>query len=266
VVCKSQYRQNILPFQLVNLMELLQFHAAEFCRISGILSQALTYIRCNHELNPETWGEIGYSLRDLKLECEKLELRSALAHINRVLEYINRGTELAVLERYFTEIQTRVVDDLSDRWFLHLPPPSVEFYRPTKPLFTAAVEAKFPQMSEDISEAAKCIALRRSTAAVFHLMRIMELGVQKFGDRLGVMLVQEKNWQIILDQVNAAIRKLDAKQPATKAYAEAASHLYNVKVAWRNEVMHPKQTYTDEEASAIFGNVRTFVGDLVGLI
>jgi hypothetical protein len=41
---------------------------------------------------------------------------------------------------------------------------------------------------------------------------------------------------------------MDAKQLSTKAYAEAASHLYNVKVAWRNEVMHPKQTYTFEEA------------------
>jgi hypothetical protein len=73
-------------------------------------------------------------------------------------------------------------------------------------------------------------------------------------------------WQVILDQINSAIRKRDAKQLDTKQYAEAASHLYNVKVAWRNEVMHPKQTYTDEEAWAIFGNVKAFVTDLTALI
>jgi len=117
-------------------------------------------------------------------------------------------------------------------------------------------------MTEDISEAGKCLSLNRPTASVFHLMRVMELAVQRFGNELSVTLVTEKNWQVILDQINAAIRKLDAKQPKTKSYAQATSHLYNVKVAWRNEVMHPKQTYTFEEAKAIFDNVRTFVCDL----
>jgi hypothetical protein len=56
------------------------------------------------------------------------------------------------------------------------------------------------------------------------------------------------------------------RQPVVKEYAEAASHLYIVKVAWRNEVMHPKQTYTFEEAKSIFGNVRTFIADLAGFI
>jgi len=108
--------------------------------------------------------------------------------------------------------------------------------------------------------------LRRPTSAVFHLMRIMELGVQSFGAKLGISLVQEKNWQNILDEVNKSIRARDHKLPETKQYAEATSHLYNVKVAWRNEVMHPKQTYTDEEAGKIFNNVNTFIGDLADLI
>ena len=117
-------------------------------------------------------------------------------------------------------------------------------------------------MTEDISEAAKCLSLDRPTACVFHLMRVMELAVQRFGDVLSVKLVTEKNWQVLLDQINAAIRKLDAKDAKTKAYAQAASHLYNVKVAWRNEVMHPKQTYTFEEAKAIFDNANTFINGL----
>jgi len=83
---------------------------------------------------------------------------------------------------------------------------------------------------------------------------------------LNVSLVTEKNWQVILDQINAAIKKLDAKDAKTKLYAQPASHLYNVKVAWRNEVMHPKQTYTFDEAQAIFINVKTFISDLVTIL
>ena len=50
-------------------------------------------------------------------------------------------------------------------------------------------------------------------------MRVMELAVQQFWVSLGVDLVAEKNWQFILDQVNAAIRKRDPKDAKTKAYA-----------------------------------------------
>jgi hypothetical protein len=190
-------------------------------------------------------------------------------HVKRLRELVverDTGIDVQLWERFCTEIQTRVVDDLSDRWFLHIPPSSVELYLQPTPPFGTKVEKQFPLMSEDISEATKCLALRRSTAVVFHLMRVMELGVQSFGTKLGIALAHEKNWQNILDEVNKNIKSRDHKLPETKSYAQAASHLYNVKVAWRNEVMHPKQTYTDDEASAILGNVRTFVGDLASLI
>jgi hypothetical protein len=67
-------------------------------------------------------------------------------------------------------------------------------------------------------------------------MRVMETGVQVFGDRLGVELTTEKNWHDILEAVNKAIKALDQKDLVTKAYAGISSNLYNVKLAWRNEV------------------------------
>ncbi len=139
-------------------------------------------------------------------------------------------------------------------------------FDPAAPLFGPDVEAKFANMSEDIAEAGKCLALQRPTAAVFHLMRVMELALRKLGDVLGVPLVEDKNWQAVLDGVNKAIKALDHKQKRTKDLASAASHLYAVKVAWRNEVMHPKQTYTPEQAKAIFDGVRVFVADLAALL
>lgn len=52
----------------------------------------------------------------------------------------------------------------------------------------------------------------------------------------------------------------------TKVYAAAAGHLYNVKIAWRNEVMHPKKTYTAEEAKKLLNAVDTFIRDLAGFV
>jgi hypothetical protein len=212
-------------------------------------------------------GPLGSTIGELLREAENLNLRSVVQHLSRIKQTIDARVELTPesLVAMMTEVQNRMVDELSSRLFLAVPEIQESFYK-DRSLFGNDVEKKFTEMSEDISEAGKCLALNRNTASVFHLMRIMELAVQRFGTQLGVTLASEQNWQVILDQINAAIRKRDAKRPDTKRYAEAASHLYNVKVAWRNEVMHPKQTYTDEEARAIFGNVRTFVGDLAELI
>ena len=103
-------------------------------------------------------------------------------------------------------------------------------------------------------------------ACVFHLMRVMETATQQLGAKLGVSLTKEKNWQPILDEVNKAIRKLYQKDPSTKKYAAVAALLENVKLAWRNEVMHPKEIYTEEDAKRIFSAVRSFLDKLASLI
>ena len=136
----------------------------------------------------------------------------------------------------------------------------------TKPLFGPRVALKLPSTAEDISEAAQCLALNRPTACVFHLMRVMETGVQILGNRLGIQLTADKNWQKILDEANKAIKALNQKDATTKAYAGISSNLYNVKLALRNEVMHPKQTYTPDEAKNVFHAVRNFTQDLAALL
>lgn len=110
------------------------------------------------------------------------------------------------------------------------------------------------------------MALNRPTACVFHLIRVMETAVQILGNRFGIQLTADKNWQNILDEANKAIKALNQKDATTKAYAGIASNLYNVKLAWRNEVMHPKQTYTPDEAKNVFHAVRNFTEDLAVLL
>jgi hypothetical protein len=47
-----------------------------------------------------------------------------------------------------------------------------------------------------------------------------------------------------------------------KEYATITSHLYSVKVAWRNAVMHPKASYTEDEAEEVLRQVIIFVNHL----
>jgi hypothetical protein len=202
-------------------------------------------------------------LEELAKDCDDFSLRLSSKLIRRFLEDVKeRGTEIGMELFSITaaEIVGRVQDELADIVLLrvHKKP---ELFNVRFP-FGEEVAAKLPSMAEDAQEAATCLSLERWTASVFHLMRVVEIGVQKFGDKIGISLTTEKNWQNILDEVNKAIKKMDPKNELTKQYASLAAHLYNVKLAWRNEVMHPKATYTEQEADEIYLHVDTFIRNI----
>jgi len=186
--------------------------------------------------------------------------------LRRLRKTLDRTINTKEIVGEIDDLQRRLLDRADSIFCLTLSMADRALYEPSQPLFGAEIEAKFSNKSEDIAEAGKCLALVRPTAAVFHLMRVMEIGVRRFGDVLGVTLADDKNWQNILDEINKAIRALDQKAMLTKKYAAASAHLYNVKLASRNEVMHPKQTYTPDEATKVFNATDAFIRDLVNLI
>ena len=149
--------------------------------------------------------------------------------------------------------------------FFYMPFDQSEFYAQEE-LFGADVNLKFPSIHYDMIEAGNCFAMGRGTACVFHLMRIMETGVQGFGNKLGISLANEKNWQNILDEVNKAIKSLPPKVQGTVEMSQAAANLYAVKIAWRNQVMHPNDKYTLEEAKNLIGQVKLFMEQLAAII
>ncbi len=156
----------------------------------------------------------------------------------------------------------RIVDELNSHLFLQVSSTRAEYYK-DKPQFGPEVADKFPKAITDVQEAGKCFATERYTACVFHLMRVMEIAVQSLGNKLGISQVNEKRWHNILGEVDKAIKALpigDSQQKATRnRFAEASAHLRMVKDAWRNDVMHPKETYTEEEAERVFRNVKDFM-------
>jgi hypothetical protein len=182
------------------------------------------------------------------------------------LEELKKGkTKVAEWQKTVPELQHRIRDEMEDNLFMFIPPERATLYNNAE-LFGKDVNAKFPGLQFDIVECGNCYATGRGTATVFHLMRIMEVGVQQLGNKLGVKLVNEKNWQNILDEINKAIKALNPKDPETIELSQASANLYAVKLAWRNEVMHPKDTYTLEEADNLIRQVRIFMEQLAKFI
>lgn len=165
---------------------------------------------------------------------------------------------------------SRTKDELAGKSFFFIEDSDVQFFQATRP-FGDKVYEKFVGSFEDIAEASKCLALRRPTACVFHLMRALEVAVQRFGRRLGIKGdVSRLTWGQITSQLNEALKKLpDAtnRQKSKKAtYAEVLALLNAVRIAWRNEVMHPNRHYNRQEAFEIYNASKAFMIALADIV
>jgi len=136
--------------------------------------------------------------------------------------------------------------------------------------FGKEVADSFPSSASDANHAAFCLAASFSTAAVFHLMRVLEIGLSVLGGEFGVSLAHT-NWAPAIEQIESKIRDMH-KDPKWKAlpdckeqqefYAQAASHFGILKDAWRNHAMHARGKYAQDEAELIFENVKAFMRKL----
>lgn len=165
------------------------------------------------------------------------------------------------LKNYCKEMQARVRDELLARRAFMIPTNKVDYYEPQAPLFGEDIRDRFPSTAFEIDEAGKCFALGRWTACVFHLMRVMEIGIQATARNLGVpdpAKPSERNWGAILRAINEAISQ---KSPgAEKDFLQSTYALLDaVRNAWRNATMHVENKYIEEEAADIFGAVRGFM-------
>lgn len=130
--------------------------------------------------------------------------------------------------------------------------------------FGKAVADAFPTAVEDISEASKCAAFHRFTASVFHLMRAMECAVQALSAKLEIE-PGDLEWGKLLSAIDEKIKAMP-KGDRKDTWSETRSNLYHVKQAWRNKTMHPKRTYTGEEAHGVYTAVRSFMRHLAPLV
>jgi hypothetical protein len=256
--------------RLVSWWDMEKFSAAEFYEITSLLSriQGIASRMQADSVMPSSdpEGAPFESQRLIKYHCETIGLTvSAKCAAFMLARLANQDVTVGEWTNLLRQLDHTILWEMQDRSFFYMPPKDSSFYD-QKELFGETVNRKFPKMQFDIVEAGNCFATGRGTACVFHLMRIMEVGVQELGTALGIVLVSEKNWQVILDEVNKAIKRLPPKDSKTVALAQASANLYSVKLACRNEVMHPKDTYTLEEAENLIRQVKLFMNHLAGII
>lgn len=267
--------------RLWSLWDMLELRSADFIRatqglaaLRGSLAPLQERFRERDPIGQAALDSVRPELVMLRDVLQHLEAQTTFSSIERFLRLLDEGGKsfpFGALCFWLGNIAVTLREEFGSQKFLALTSAEAQFYLVSAPPFGPQVEAKFPaSVSEDISEASKCIACARYTASAFHLMRVLEAGTARFANILGVHPIdsrgKDKNWQNFLNEANSVIKNLPDKEQRTKDLAGISANLYNVKLAWRNECMHPKQTYTEEEAIELFGASKAFMRELASVL
>jgi hypothetical protein len=211
-------------------------------------------------LIPQSVENISGMVESFKVEAEKLGARLSAVAAERLLLTIRREPcEMTVGHAVgaLADIESRFVDHLTEIQLFVLNPQETPFLAPADSLVDMeGFSTAFPSAAFEVEEAAKCIALGRYTASVFHGMRMMEVGIRALSKRLGVpdpTRPAEKNWNIILKTIKEKIDEL--WPPNTRlagsegtAFEELYANLDAVRNPWRNATMHVETIYAPHEA------------------
>jgi hypothetical protein len=279
----------LAKYQIVSLLDMLDFDLQRFAITLRRLVEA--ECRCHEaresatrqgrvvQLDAAGCVPLQQMLKEIEKHAVALDLGNAV--IDAVRDFIRRLDKRQVnrlgfpdceeVENRLGELRRSIERQLQGKLFMSVPSDKATYWKASNP-FGKAVTDRFPKATEDVAEAGNCLAAGRSTATVFHLMRVLEIGVQRLAARLAVTVNLNQTWGQVLTPIDAAIKALPGGTGATapqnrrkEAFSEAAAYLRHVKDAWRNTTMHPKQTYTEQEAEDIYRNVRSFMQSLVRL-
>jgi len=218
---------------------------------------------------PVKTESIGYELlMEMREALLELEARFTLKAIERMIKLIEDGKcTTDHLLREVRAIEGRLRDELEETHLFVVSADSAKYLDESKPLFGDDVSDKFPSASYDIEEAGKCLALRRSTACVTHLMRALEVSLTVLGTKFGVGTAHA-NWHNIIDQIESKISAMNSQSHGANwkdeqaFYSAGAVHFRMLKDGWRNYAMHVREKYTEEQAEDIYRSTRSFMRHL----
>lgn len=263
-----------LPSHRVGTWTMLNFYAEQFVAIAANVIELCNTAEAHKDESVSAGDRevLLEKLADFKKGCIPIGLELTVKGIERIQGILSENQKLNhdALAELFKETIRRMHDELSLNVVLLVPKSRVEFYR-GRNLFGESVSKNFPSAILDIEEAAKCYALGRNTGCVFHLMRVMEVGLRALGASLNDERLDPRrnpSWDAILKKCDEEMsqRHLSERSKEWREndqfFSGATATLRSVKDAWRNPTMHVEQTYDEETALDVWNAVRGFMRHL----
>jgi hypothetical protein len=171
---------------------MLRHNAAHFMHVTTFLSSSVTayaVARLNGQNVTMKFEAYAEEIDSILPAVEALQLSNSyksLVRLRAAFEETISGAHTHPLDARFNDFKDRLQDELGETYFLALAPHQVTLWGSDNPPFGDGVAAAFPSASDDLFEAAKCLAVERGTACVMHLMRASEAPLKALAATLSV--------------------------------------------------------------------------------
>jgi hypothetical protein len=153
----------------------------------------------------------------------------------------------------------RIKDEMEVGYFFSLSVPEKKLFE-AESAFGDKVAESFPSLTYEVGEAAKCLALGRSTAAAFHSIRCLEAAIFALSRCLSIpdpIKAADRNWGKMLGFVKAGVDRrwptpTDRLSGDGQFFDELYGSLSGMQNPYRNATMHLDKVYTEDDARHIF--------------
>jgi hypothetical protein len=248
----------------VSLWDMIVILAGEAATVlGGLLGEGISNAR-NRELT-ETKAWMRQALSGIEGFCDRMCLDKTKARIAPFRDNMLESCNIETIEAEYEALYYALGNELSERKLVFIPPSFVQFLEQDA-LFDDAVNQAFPSAQPEIKDAGNCLAVGLPNAAIFHLMRVAELGLRALAKTLNVKMpvqIEFATWGQVIDAIDKKLAQLKGQTPAKSEKAQfysglileirAFSHL------WRNPVMHARSRYDEPQAQSAFNHVRSFM-------
>jgi len=237
--------------------------------------------------NPTERKELCNYLRAVLPLVQRLEIMDLFEQIGTVgtAEMAIEDANYSGIENSFRLIVTRISHKLDFCHFIYIPTGKTKLFEQPelfddleKKVFPSKV---FPSAKAEIKNAGNCLAADLNTAAVFHLMRIVNFGLRALARNLGVDQIGEKELEYCGDgsiiseietAINLKLKSIGAETHDEKWESETAFYrgllvdLRYFKDVIRDPISHARKDYSEKGALDVFDHVRDFMQRLASQV
>ena len=259
-----------IPGRFESVLKMLEFFAFDFVKTVNTVNAMVTLCEKAKRKNGIESALLLFrkELMELHAILLGIECANSALRVKRLLDNLERPPcfgNYTAWKADINEVIQTIEDDLQIKTIYVVPYSKADFLNHCAKMFTDTVREYFSSIELDIKEACLCFALNRHTASVFHLMRILEVGLYAMGESLG--LAVHTNWHNALDQIEKEIKRrnidpTDDWKVDRAFYEEASTHFRMIKGPWRNYTMHGNSHYDEPQARDIFASVAPFMSHI----
>jgi len=258
-------------FQIVSLWDMRSFLAAD---LTASLPMLINYAAaCLHQTKPESELKengkfiFGHAMASCESAGLRLSSEEAKARIRGIDVYFNTH-EMWVHANSLCDTIRRECDHFQ---FLVLSSSETDIYREDQ--LKSPLPVVLADLTYDLSEAAKCLALNRTTACVFHLCLSMEFATEKLRSKAGAGKGPNGTMGDMVTEIEKVVKdwaKNGTKpKDITDKHSAAIWHLRSFVKGMRNQELHKialHEVYKQEEANALYHTVKMFLEELAPLL